>query len=73
MSKNNDCITDQVVQAIQESGISVRKIAKKAGVAASTIFGWLNREKTPRVESCQWVLIALGKKLKITENSDNGE
>lgn len=45
---------------IRESGMSVCEISKKSGVATQTIYDWLNKDKTPSLDSAQWVLNAIG-------------
>ena len=62
---NENFITDKVISVIESEGKSVESIAKRSGVGASTIRGWLNNGKTPTLENAQWVLSVLGYGLKI--------
>lgn len=67
---NRDPILEIVTHAIQESGLTNKKIAQLAGISAQTISRWQNYELTrrPQFFTVNAVMQALGYKLTFTKN-----
>lgn len=62
-----DCgIRDFILNAIRESNCTTSWIAKKSGVARSTIISWLNGA-IPTLDNATYVLIALGYTVVVKE------
>ena len=70
---NENFITDKVISVIESEGKSVESIAKRSGVGASTIRGWLNNGKTPTLQNAQWVLKTLGYTITIEKEREYGD
>lgn len=60
-------VDNDVCKIIQNSDLSVRKIAEKSGVSFQTIYGWINETRAPFLLSAAYVLDTLGYELKIVK------
>lgn len=64
---------EELKRVIIESQLTIREIAEKSGVAASTIYDWINYDRTPSVDSAQWVIDALGYKINLEDKNISHE
>lgn len=64
-------IQELLIKEIEESGFSMVEIARKSGVAVSTIRRWIYGRHTANLENAQCVLKVIGKELQIKEVINN--
>lgn len=70
MDKRVNSITDEVIEVIENSDKALYSIGRESGVGVSTIWNWLNNNRSPTVENAQWVLKVCGYRLKIEKDGE---
>ena len=63
-------VLDQVLEAIETSGKSIRQISRESGIHRNTIFSWFHKKSVPTVLNAEAVLNTIG--YNITLNREGG-
>ncbi|HPS52623.1 MAG TPA: helix-turn-helix transcriptional regulator, partial [Phycisphaerae bacterium] len=63
--KAPESIETQLKRAIRQSGLSLREIARRSGIAHNTINNFIKNQSVVSIESTDKIFFALGKRIKV--------
>ncbi|HTU20887.1 MAG TPA: helix-turn-helix transcriptional regulator [Gemmataceae bacterium] len=72
LHRKNDGLSSQLKEAIQESGMSVYRIAKKAGITHAVVARFMSGERDLRLETASKIASVLDLSLHSDLNAEYG-
>lgn len=59
-----------IATEIDNSGLSVSEVARRAGFDKKTVWNWYNGFRSPSIENAQCILSVFGKEIKVAESEN---